>query len=104
MKCGLFNDPFDYYGHIGSGNGNRLHKLLGNGRGGWIGSETMKDDTFLRSARNPRTAMSGTRTTNLQIYSSARYHRANPTPARKRNSEFDHYARHISLDRKATIN
>ena len=30
MKCGLFNDPFDYYGHIGSGNGNRLHKLLGN--------------------------------------------------------------------------
>ena len=24
--------------------------------------------------------MSGTRTTNLQIYSSARYHRANPTP------------------------
>ena len=80
MKCGLFNDPFDYYGHIGSGNGNRLHKLLGNGRGGWIGSETMKDDTFLRSARNPRTAMSGTRTTNLQIYSSARYHRANPTP------------------------
>ena len=32
MKCGLFNDPFDYYGHIGSGNGNRLHKLLGNGR------------------------------------------------------------------------
>ena len=53
MKCGLFNDPFDYYGHIGSGNGNRLHKLLGNGRGGWVGSETMKDDTFLRSARNP---------------------------------------------------
>ena len=29
MKCGLFNDPFDYYGHIGSGNGNRLHKLFG---------------------------------------------------------------------------
>ena len=28
-KCGLFNDPFDYYGHIGSGNGNRLHKLFG---------------------------------------------------------------------------
>ena len=28
MKCGLFNDPFDYYGHIGSGNGNRLHKLF----------------------------------------------------------------------------
>ena len=27
MKCGLFNDPFDYYGHIGSGNGNRLHRF-----------------------------------------------------------------------------
>ena len=38
------------------------------------------DDTFLRSTRNPRTAMSRTRTTNLQIYSSVRYHRANSTP------------------------
>ena len=27
MKCGLFNDPFDYYGHR-SGNSNRLHKLF----------------------------------------------------------------------------
>ena len=53
MKNGLFNDPFDYYGHIGSGNSNQLHKFMGNGRGGWVGDETMKDDTFLRSARNP---------------------------------------------------
>ena len=37
MKCVLFNDPFDYHGHIGSGNGNRLHKIFfGNGRGGWV--------------------------------------------------------------------
>ena len=28
MKCVLFNDPFDYHGHIGSGNGNRLHKFF----------------------------------------------------------------------------
>ena len=76
MKCCLFNDPFDNYGHIGSGNGS------GELRSGWVGSETMKDDTFLRSARNPRTAMSGTRTTNLQIFSSARYHRANPASMR----------------------
>ena len=39
----------------------------------------MKDDTFLRSTRNPWTAMSRTRTTNLRIYSSARYDRDNPT-------------------------
>ena len=84
MKCGLFNDPFDYYGHIGSGNGNRLHKHFGERPWGvgWVGDETKKDDTFLRSARNPWTAMSGTWTTNLQIYSSARYRRANPTPTR----------------------
>ena len=24
----IFNDPFDHYGHIGSGNGNRLHKFF----------------------------------------------------------------------------
>ena len=44
MKCGLFNDPFDYYGHIGSGNGNRLHKSFGERPWGWVGDETMKDD------------------------------------------------------------
>ena len=83
MKCGLFNDPFDYivlwY---------RVRKrwsvtqVCWGALWGWVGDETMKDDTFLRSARNPWTAMSGTRTTNLQIYSSARYRRANPTPTR----------------------
>ena len=50
MKCGLFNDPFDYYGHIGSGNDNLLHKLFGERPWGWVGDETMKDDTFLGSA------------------------------------------------------
>ena len=70
----LSNDPFDYYGHTGS-------VVIGDSSRGWVvGHETMKDDTFLRSTRNPWTAMSRTRTTNLQIYSSARYHRANPTP------------------------
>ena len=54
--------------------------VVGNSGRGWVGRETMKDDTFLRSTRNPWTAISRTRTTNLQIYSSARYHRANPTP------------------------
>ena len=52
MKCCLFNDSFDNYGHIGSGNGSR--EL----RSGWVGSETMKDDIFLRSTRNPWTAIS----------------------------------------------
>ena len=28
MKCGLFNDPVDNYGHIGSGNGDRLYRFL----------------------------------------------------------------------------
>ena len=76
MKCWLFNDPFDNYGHIGSGNGS------GELRSGWVGSETMKDDIFLRPTRNPWTAISRTRTTNLQIYSSARYHTANLSSAR----------------------
>ena len=37
MKCGLFNDPFDYYGHIGSGNGDRLHRFAGERCGGGLG-------------------------------------------------------------------
>ena len=54
MKCGLFNDPFDYYGHIGSRNGDRVYKFAGEWCGGWVGDETMKDDTFNIVHRNHR--------------------------------------------------
>ena len=37
MKCGLFNDPVDNYGHIGSGNGDRLHRFWGTDRGSGLG-------------------------------------------------------------------
>ena len=60
MKCYLFNDPFDKYGHVGSGNGSGELKS----RVGWAWNN--KDDAFPRSTRNRWTAMSKTRTTNLR--------------------------------------
>ena len=48
--------------------------VIGNTSTVWARDEIMKDDGFLRSGRNPWTATSRTRTTNLQIYSSACHH------------------------------
>ena len=55
MKCGLFNDPVDNYGHILHiwGQETVIDRFLGDGPRGWVGDETMKNDTFLRSAPNP---------------------------------------------------
>ena len=55
MKCRLFNRRFDNYDHIitGSEKGDRLH-TFGAEKRGWVANETMKDDTFLRSAIRER--------------------------------------------------
>ena len=65
MKCGLFKDPRDKYGHIGSGNGIRIRGFGGRGCGAELGDHVTSLKTYCSAT--PQKQPVATRAGNQQI-------------------------------------